>query len=157
MDRSLHPGLARIAATYDQVVLDFQQGRIGAPEARRRILALVARDDNGIEWSIDPDTGHWRYRSTWGDYLPGEPPAYGVRPLSPSALGSGEPSAIDARLSLHEVELSLLAPSTGLAGSTIVQRTQRTRRLAIPARQIAGALLVLAVALLVVIAVTTAG
>lgn len=145
MDRPLHPNLARIAAAYDEVVLDFQQGRIQAAEARRRILALVARDDNGIEWSLDPDSGRWRYRTKWNDFAHGEPPSYGVLTPTPHDLGSGTGKSPDERLTLHEVELSLLASPTALTGSTIVQHPKKgrsSRRMRISSRQLVGVLMI---------------
>lgn len=120
MNRSLHPNLARVAAAYDEVLLEFQQGRIVPSEARRRILALVARDDNGLEWSIDPDTGRWRYKSHFGGYTLGDPPGYGVLTATPHDLGSGDGLASDGRVHFENVDLVALQAQHSLIGSTLI-------------------------------------
>ena len=116
MDRPLHPNLARIAAAYDAVMEDFRSQRIGPAEARRRVLTLIARDDNGLEWSIDPDTGAWQYRSQFGDLVTANPPAYGVAAFTPADLGGGRGD--DPRVRLYEVDQDALRAEGQLRGST---------------------------------------
>lgn len=118
MDKALHPSLARIAASYDEILLEFQQGRLSPAESRRRILALVARDDNGVEWSIDPENGRWRYRTKWGEFAHAEPPTFGMIQTTAHDLGAGAGRSLDDRVTMHEVDLDLLSSPTSLAGST---------------------------------------
>lgn len=144
MERSLHPSLARIAASYDEILLEFQQGRLSAPESRRRILALVARDDNGVEWSIDPDSGRWRYRTKWGEFAHGEPPGFGMVQATAHDLGAGSGRSPDDRVTMQEVDLDLLVSPAALAGSTMsaspVRSPKRSRRFGV--RQFVGAALI---------------
>lgn len=142
VDRPLHPNLARIAASYDEVVLAFQQGHINPAEARRRLLALVARDDTGVEWSIDPDSGRWRYRNRWGSYEEAEPPAFGMASPTPMDLGAHNRD-LDERLSLHEVDMELIAPPGSLLGSTLRPAAPR-KKFAFSSRQILGAVAIVA-------------
>jgi hypothetical protein len=118
MDRPLHPNLARIAAAYDEVMELYHRGQLAPVEARRRVLALVARDDNGLEWSIDPDTGHWRYRSHFGELVTAEPPSFGVAGFTPGDLGAGRPDS--DRVTLFEIDQQALVASGQLRGSTML-------------------------------------
>jgi len=118
VDKALHPSLARIAASYDEILLEFQQGRLSSAESRRRILALVARDDNGVEWSIDPENGRWRYRTKWGEFAHAEPPTFGMLQATAHDLGAGSGRSLDDRVTMHEVDLDLLSSPSSLAGST---------------------------------------
>lgn len=118
MDRPLNPNLARIAAAYDDVMASYRAGQLNPQEARRRVLALVARDDNGLEWSINPDTGRWQYRSQFGEYVTAEPPAYGVAGFTPADLGAGP--ANDDRVRLLEVDQTALRAPGSLRGSTML-------------------------------------
>lgn len=81
--RSLHPNLARVAASYDDVCTRWASGLLTAEQAHRDIEALVARDDEGVLWSIDPRTGNWRYRTLQGVWTPGTPPTYGFATPTP--------------------------------------------------------------------------
>lgn len=116
MDRPLHPNLARIASAYDQVMYEYRSGVLSPAEARRRTLTLVARDDNGLEWSIDPDTGSWRYRNQFGEMVTANPPAYGVAGFTPDDLGGG--TGPDTRVRLYEVDQDALRNANQLRGST---------------------------------------
>lgn len=118
MDRPLNPNLARIAAAYDDVMAAYRAGQLGPQEARRRVLALVARDDTGLEWSINPDTGRWQYRSQFGEYVPAEPPSYGVAQFTPADLGAGRPD--DDRVNLIEVDQRALVSPGQLRGQTLL-------------------------------------
>lgn len=149
MDRPLHPNLARIAASYDEIVSAFQQGRLSPADARRQLVALVARDDAGIEWSIDPDSGRWRYRTRWGGLEEADPPSYGMAAATPADLGAGNGRDLDARLSLHEVDMELVTPPSSLVGSTLLRDGSGSRS-PISSRQVLGVALALAVLALVV-------
>jgi len=116
MDRPLHPNLARIASAYDQVMYEYRSGVLSPAEARRRTLTLVARDDNGLEWSIDPDTGSWRYRNQFGEMVTANPPSYGVAGFTPDDLGGG--TGPDTRVRLYEVDQDALRNAKELRGST---------------------------------------
>ena len=112
----LHPNLARIAAEYDQIVSSYQQGQIAAHQAAAKIAALAAKDDAGVEWSIDPVSGTWRYRTIDGRFLEAEPPAWGLSAATPQDLGTrGRPDQ-DVRITFHEVDESKFRGS--LHGST---------------------------------------
>lgn len=104
MQRSLHPNLARVASQYDSVMLEYTAGRISETEAYQRIELLTATDDSGVQWSIAPTTGQWRYIDMWGGYYYAEPPAYGVVSQTPFDYGSG--SVTHPRVSLYQVDSS---------------------------------------------------
>jgi hypothetical protein len=109
MDRPLHPNLAQIAAAYDDVMQSYRAGLLSPAEARRRVLTLIARDDNGLEWSLNPDTGDWQYRSQFGDMVTANPPSYGVVGFTPADIGGGE--AAQDRIALYAIdERTLYAP-----------------------------------------------
>ncbi|MBU6200622.1 MAG: hypothetical protein KJS90_01325 [Acidobacteria bacterium] len=97
---------------------DFRAGRIPPAEARRRVLTLIARDDNGLEWSIDPDTGGWQYRNQFGEMTSANPPAYGVAGFTPADLGGGRGD--DPRVRLYEVDQDALRSAGQLRGSTSI-------------------------------------
>lgn len=111
---TLHPNLARIAAAYDEIIMSFGSGLLSAPQSRARIEALTARDDNGVEWSIDPENGDWRYTTREGDFAYAEPPSWGLATLTPHDLGSGSKDP-DDRITLYEVDLTI---QSGLSGAT---------------------------------------
>lgn len=77
-DEPLHPNLARIAAAYDDIHRRFSVRQIDADGARAEILALQARDDEGVIWRISPDDGSWLRRSRDGQWNPGTPPTSGL-------------------------------------------------------------------------------
>lgn len=104
MQRALHPNLARVASQYDSVMLEYTAGRLSETEAYQRIELLTATDDSGVQWSIAPTTGEWRYIDMWGGYYYAEPPAYGVVGQTPFDYGSG--SVTHHRVSLYAVDSS---------------------------------------------------
>lgn len=121
----LHPNLARLAAAYDEIFTRWSRGLIDAEIARQEISALVARDDDGILWSIDPDSGAWLRRTIGGDLVPGTPPTYGLATPTPHDL-SHNPQSFNPDTSIHMQRVDdelLYAPST-LAGSTRRDRLQ---------------------------------
>lgn len=121
MDRALHPNLARVAVAYDEILVEFSRRVTTPQEARRRVLALVARDDNGLEWSIDPENGRWQYRTHWGELITADPPAYGVVGLTPHALGAGNAHDSEDRINFYEVDQTALYAPGSLRGSTLLQ------------------------------------
>jgi hypothetical protein len=128
----LHPNLARLAAAYDDIFVRWTRGTIDAEQARIEIAALVARDDEGILWSIDPDNGQWLRRTITGDVVPGTPPTYGLATPTPHDLSGGD-RAVNPDLNLHlqRVDDELLFSPSSLAGSTrrppIVERRVDSR------------------------------
>jgi hypothetical protein len=115
----LHPNLAKIAASYDDIIYRFGQGRVSAAAARNEVMTLVARDDEGVQWSINPDTGGWQRRTLSGTLVAGEPPAYGLATATPHDLS--DPRAgfrPDSFVELHPVDNELLYSPSQFAGST---------------------------------------
>lgn len=117
--QSLHPNLARIASHYDNIVERFRNQQIDATRARSEILSLVARDDNGVQWSLDPDTGEWYYRNIKNQLVKSDPPSYGLATPTAHDL-SRNPDAYnpDSNIQFQEVDESLLHPPNSLIGST---------------------------------------
>lgn len=107
MNKPIHPNLARIASIYDDTILARRSGQITETDAYARIKSLVAKDDFGVEWSISPETGEWRYRDRWGDYYYAPPPEYGMVSATPYDLQSGDTTY--PRVSLYPVDTSVLA------------------------------------------------
>ena len=103
MPRELHPNLARIAAAYDDIVARHGRGELSAAQAQRAVAALVARDDNGVQWKIDELTGRWKYRESSGEYVPAQPPSSGVASLTPWQAGPGYGDNPDDRIVFTEV------------------------------------------------------
>lgn len=120
--QSLHPTLARLAADYDRIVERWARQEITSREARASITSLVGRDDEGVLWSIDPDTAEWRYRDISGAWRPGSPPAYGYPSPNPHTIshpsGMPTPDNPDNRLLFRPVDEDLLHAPTSLIGST---------------------------------------
>lgn len=103
MERPYHPALARMAAQHDEIMLEFRAGMLSDSAARRRVVMLAARDDSGVEWSIDPDTGAWRFRNPSGGFSYASPPALGALPSLPSDVGSQGFRPGSDRVTMHEV------------------------------------------------------
>ena len=78
MSENLHPNIARIAARYDQILVELNQGLVTPEVARDLIYQLEARDDHGVRWTIDPATGNFLRRTAFGELIPDTPPSYGV-------------------------------------------------------------------------------
>lgn len=116
-EESLHPNLARLAAAYDQVLEQLNAGLITSSQARAKIEALEARDDQGVRWSIDPNTGDFVRRTAFGELEFGTPPGFGVS--TPDAFSVSDPDRDDnpnLRLSVSQVG-TFDAPA-GMAGAT---------------------------------------
>jgi len=119
MTQPLHPNLAKLAAAYDEIFLRWSRGQIDAAEARMEILALQARDDDGILWSIDPESGAWLRRTLGGELVRDTPPSYGLATPTPHDL-SNNPQAFDPGAAVHmqRVDDELLYAPSSLTGST---------------------------------------
>lgn len=120
MSQPLHPNLARIAAAYDDVVARASRGELSAAQARSEVSRLVAKDDEGVDWSIDASTGLWMRRKFNGELVFDTPPTYGLATptaydLSRVPNGTVNP---DVNIVFHEVDETLLLPPSSLRGAT---------------------------------------
>lgn len=151
-DPTLHPNLARIAANYDHILEQLARRAIDQTTARSRISQLEARDDEGVRWAIDPDTGRWMRKTTFGDLdYDSAPPAYGY--MTPDAHDLSPQSRTynpGVRLSLAAVDEAALH-GTSLVGATRRLRSDDERPTFLdrlrssPALKVFAALVVLAV------------
>lgn len=117
--RPLHPNLAKLAASYDEIIERYAQGSISAAAAQREVASLVARDDEGVQWSIDPFTGEWMRKTREGNLVAGEPPSYGLETATPYDIsGARRDYLSEERVHLHEVDNELLYSPSQFAGST---------------------------------------
>jgi hypothetical protein len=119
VENSLHPNLARLAASYQQILGRLNTGTIDLAHAHLEIRELIARDDEGVQWTINPRDGGWLFLSRNGDWMPATPPPSGFATLTPHDLRdftNEAPVAYnpDWDLALARVE----TPATGLVGST---------------------------------------
>jgi len=119
VNQPLHPNLAKLAATYDEIFLRWSRGQIDAAEARVEILALQARDDDGVLWSIDPESGAWLRKTITGEIVRDTPPSYGLATPTPHDLSSN-PNSFDPNnaVRLRKVDDELLYSPSSLTGST---------------------------------------
>jgi hypothetical protein len=119
VENSLHPNLARLAASYQQILGRLNTGTINLAQAHVEIRELVARDDEGVQWTINPRDGGWLFLSRNGEWMPAAPPASGFATLTPHDLRNFTNEAPvaynpDWDLSLQRVD----APTEGLVGAT---------------------------------------
>ena len=150
----LHPNLARIGAAYDQVQARAARGEISAAQARAEIMHLVARDDEGVLWSIDASSGNWMRRTISGELVFDTPPTYGLatptaHDLTRRPTGAFNP---DTNLVFHEVDEAALLGESSLRGATRRQSSpehQQGRR-KVPSAALWAAAAAAAVAALVV-------
>ncbi len=161
MEQPLHPNLARIAAAHAAVRANLNSGRISTSEARAQVAALVARDDQGILWSVDYATGVWMRRTRTGQLVADTPPSYGLAtptPFDVSTPASGVRNP-DGQITRVPVVNELTWAPNQLAGATrmprdvahvaAAQRAERAGRMLLVS---ALAVLAVAAALLFVIA-----
>ncbi len=88
VETSLHPNLARIAASYQQILGRMQRGELSVTHAHVEIRELIARDDDGVQWTINPEDGGWLFLSRSGSWMPADPPRSGYATLTPHDLRS---------------------------------------------------------------------
>lgn len=86
VENTLHPNLARIAATYQQILGRHSRGEITLTTAHGEIRELVARDDEGVQWTINPRDGGWLFLSRNGQWMPADPPRSGFATMTPHDL-----------------------------------------------------------------------
>lgn len=152
--RRLHPNLARLAASYDDILEQFARNQITAEEARVRIGSLVGRDDQGVQWCINPADGHWHRITVHGELVRDDPPEAGLATYTGWDLSGGE-SLSDPRYRVvdHRADPRELTAADQLAGSTarFVRNEADERRAAVPG----GRLLAVAALVLVLVAVVS--
>lgn len=117
----LHPNLARIAASYQDLVSIYATGRIDASVASVRARELVARDDLGVLWTINPKDGGWLRCIHDGSWVPAVPPTAGYATLTAAHLSGG-----------HNDDASLMFSNVGPATfrQTTVSAQASERRMA---------------------------
>jgi hypothetical protein len=115
VDTNLHPSLARLASTYDNIVEQYSQGLISAIEARKRITELSARDDNGVIWRLDPDTALWQYLTIQNTWKTATPPTSGlVLPTGHDISGNIRSYNPDSRIEFTEEATAAVAEGLDL-------------------------------------------
>jgi len=152
--RRLHPNLAKMAASYDDICEQFSRNQLTAEEARVRITSLVGRDDQGVQWCISPDDGNWYRVTVSGRLVRDEPPQAGVATYTGWDLSGGDPSS-DPRYRVvdHKVDPRDLSDPSALGGSTarfVRNEADERRRTASP-----GRLWIVLVAVLVAVVVVS--
>lgn len=118
MTQPLHPNLAKIAAAYDDIYRRFSLGQLDARRAQAEIAALVARDDEGVMWSIDPESGDWRRRTRTGQLVVDNPPGFGLATPTAADVSGGGDFNPSSHISFVEVDQGLLTPPDPLTGAT---------------------------------------
>ena len=118
----LHPNLARIAVRYQELVDAYARREVDATEASLRMRELVARDDDGVQWTVNPRDGGWLRCTVWGEWVPGEPPRQGFATLTAWEL-SGRQGA-DRALTFTAQEA---APVVGYRGMTRAMAEQKQK------------------------------
>lgn len=117
----LHPNLARVAARYDLVTGEFAAGRISVDEARRQLAELVARDDQGVRWRIDPASGEWCRQTLDGGWVCDDPPTFGLATPDGWDLSGGIDPFADPRrnITTRDVDITRVTDTTSLTGATL--------------------------------------
>jgi len=133
----LHPNLARIAAAYDRIIDQMEAHQLSVPAAREQIRELEARDDAGVRWSIDPDTGQFMRKTVFGGLEFDTPPTSGVMTFDAFSFS---PQSRDDDPSLRVTYTPVDTPSTAQP-----QPSSRTRA-GVVALRVAAAALALAAA-----------
>jgi len=88
INHGLHPNLARIAAAHNDLVERYRNHQITTIQAQTEASELIARDDMGIRWRINPTSGQWEHETQTGQWKQGAPPQQGVASLTPQHFGS---------------------------------------------------------------------
>lgn len=118
--RYLHPNLARLAASYDDIMERYTKNQLTEKEAKELIKNLVARDDQGIQWAIDPEDGQWFRYTLKGMKVKDSPPEAGIATHTGwDVSGGGDPLA-DPRLRVIDEDIDPRAyhDPDGLVGAT---------------------------------------
>lgn len=118
----MHPNIARLAASYDEIFARYAHGQISAAKATDEVLTLVARDDEGTQWSIDPRTGGFLRKTRSGELIPDEPPTYGLATPTPHEVSPGRAFNPDINVELTPVTNEVDQSGNPFAGSTRLTR-----------------------------------
>lgn len=122
---AVHPNVARLAAAYDSILDQLDRGQLTSVQARAKISQLEARDDQGVRWSIDPDTGGYVRKTAFGEMEYDAPPMWGVR-TNDAFDYTANPLVENPNSRLVHVQMEqMMKPPTGLAGATQAQGAQR--------------------------------
>lgn len=123
----LHPNIARMAARYDEIVTRFNHNQLSAAAAMNEISQLEARDDTGVRWCMDPNTGQFMRKTFNGELEYDTPPSIGVQ--TPDAFSyTSNPKALNPNDHIDLVEdRHLSLPPTQLAGATRNDPNTRVR------------------------------
>ena len=115
----LHPNLARLVGSYDLILEKFKLNKISAAEARHQTSLLLARDDQGVQWCINPDDGEW-YRITIDNKLVKDtPPTAGIATYTGWDLSnSGAPDDPRSQIIDYAVDPRTLSDPYTLDNST---------------------------------------
>jgi hypothetical protein len=149
----LHPNLAQLVAARDEILERWRAGNVDWSDARRQMLALVARDDQGVLWMLNPDDGAWYRRTRDGRLERDVPPSFGVATPTAFDLSAGDPFRDPRRRIVHDV----VDPNALRSHDSLVGATQRPAPLppSTPGRPVSDtvrALIVGAVAVLLLVA-----
>lgn len=155
MEFALHPNLAQLAASYDDICSQVEMSLMSPADARSAILALVTRDDAGVQWCISPDDGQWYRRTRTGEMVMDSPPRSGIQTPSGWDVSSSTESLGDPRHRVHTREVDPLEhrSPTDLAGSTVAASLTPTRRGSLGRFHVEPAMMRRGVALLAVVLV----
>jgi hypothetical protein len=152
MENSLHPNLARLAASYQQILGRLNRGELTLPHAHAEIRELIARDDEGVQWTINPRDGGWLFLSRNGEWMPAKPPASGFATMTPHdlrAMANDVPVAYNPDWDLALVQVA--APASGLVGST-----RRSTRISFDTRDVKFRVAIVAVFVAALVALAVA-
>lgn len=85
-ETTLHPNLAKSAAAYDELHERLERGQVSSSAAIKEAAELIARDDEGVRWRIDPTVGGWTRETLDGAWVVDTPPSYGLATTTPHDL-----------------------------------------------------------------------
>lgn len=130
MEHALHPNLAQLAASYDDICSQVEMGLMAPGDAKAAIMALIARDDAGVQWCISPDDGNWYRRTRTGEMVADTPPRSGIQTPSGWDVSSSTTALGDPRHRVYTREVDPLEhrSPTDLAGSTVAASVTPSRR-----------------------------
>jgi hypothetical protein len=129
--RTLHPNLARIAVAYDMVISRLGRGEMSDARALQEIQALVTRDDQGVQWSINARTGRWQRKELTGVWVEAVPPEFGLRTATPLDFAPDGSLGFDpeSQVRLVEVDLARINSSaSSLTGATLRPQLPAARK-----------------------------
>jgi hypothetical protein len=124
-NQPLHPNLARLAASYDDIMKEWALHRLSDEEANTKIAALVARDDNGVQWRISSVSGNWERNTKSHGWVEGVPPTFGLAtPTARDFTDSPDGFNPDASITFLAVNERKIYDPASLTGATRELRSQ---------------------------------